>query len=398
MLQVEDAIGLILEAARAVAPFDQERVSLEEALDRVVAQDVHCRTDMPAHDYSAMDGYAFRLADLSSSDSRALPLCGHARTGHAVPPWTAGTCMRIFTGAHIPLGADTVIAQEDVSREGNLCVFRPPFRQGSHIRRAGEDLRAGDLAVGAGVRINPYVLGLLASVDRADVIVARRPRVVVVCTGDELRAPGFPEAGGLAESNSHALVALAARGGATSRRAPLVPDELGAMQQAIGQALQGSDLVVTVGGVSVGDHDLVRPALEGLGAEILFHKVAMRPGKPALFARCGSSLVLGLPGNPSSAMVVFSLLGVPLLRALQGDGQPLPSSRPARLKRAFAQKPGRRGYYPARISGDEVEVLENRASGASTSIAWANCFAVIDAASMELEVGSQVQVLSYGDF
>jgi molybdopterin molybdotransferase len=241
-------------------------------------------------------------------------------------------------------------------------------------------------------------LGLLASVERSEVTVSAKPHCTILCTGDELRAPGAPgPPGSLAESNSPALVAFIEAVGATAVRAPIVFDRLEEMKQALVSARDESNLIITVGGVSVGDHDLVAPALEALGAEIYFHKVRIKPGKPVLFGRLGNALVLGLPGNPSSAQVTFALFGGPLLRALSGSTQPIPKERWASLSHDFSQKPGRRGFYRARVDGDSVELFANQASGASTAMAWGNALAIVDEEQSELGAGTKVPILGYSD-
>jgi molybdopterin molybdotransferase len=194
------------------------------------------------------------------------------------------------------------------------------------------------------------------------------------------------------------LAALVETAGGIAVRAPLAKDEPDATREALATALASSDLLLTVGGVSVGDHDVVRPALEALGAHIDFWKVAMRPGKPLVLARHGRTLVLGLPGNPVSAQVTFALFGIPLLRALQGDRTPRPSVRRAHLTKAIRQRPGRRGFHRAILSGSDVSLLENQASGAVTAMAWANALVVVPAEVSELAAGQLVDVLAFADF
>ncbi len=342
-----------------------------------------------------MDGYAVSTSDFADGGVMTLPLRGECQTGHAPVPVERGSCVRIFTGAHIPPGADAVVMQENTTAADERITFSKAPRPGENIRRAGEDLSRGDEVLPPGVRLGGPQLGLLATVERSEVLVAPRPRVIILCTGDELRPAGNTlSRGNLAESNSVALTALAEQAGARVTVGPIVPDDREAMEEALRSAAKSADVVVTVGGVSVGDHDLVAPALEGIGAEIVFHKVKIKPGKPVLFAQLGERFVLGLPGNPSSAQVTFALFGFPLLRALQGDRRALPEPRSARLSGSFRQKPGRRGFYRGRLSGDDVEILGNQASGASTSIAWGNCLVVVGEDTELLDVGSRVSVFA----
>lgn len=390
----------MLHAVGSRQSFPVERVGLVQAAGRVLAEQVVSPVPVPGNDYSAMDGFAVNTSDFAREGEVTLPQKGICQTGHPVARLERGSCVRIFTGAHIPPGADAVVMQENTEREGDSIKFlstpsiKSP-RPGDHIRRAGEDLQVGDEVLPRGMRLFGYQLGLLASVERSEVLVAARPQVTILCTGDELRAPGNSfSSGNLAESNSVALAALIEQAGGRATVGPIVRDEKAAMVHALRAAHLAADVIVTVGGVSVGDHDVVVPALKEVGAEIVFHKVKIKPGKPILFARWGEKFVLGLPGNPSSAQVTFALFGFPLLRALQGDAQSLPELRNARLIEAFGQRPGRIGFYRGRLRGGEVEVLKNQSSGASTSIAWGNALVVIESDCERLEAGEQVCVMS----
>jgi len=398
MIGLDEALGLIAEQLGRTPPLGAERVSLWTARARVLAEDVHSPVDLPSADYSAMDGYALCASDLDASAGMTLPLLGHAQTGHPTLPLSPGVCVRIFTGAHIPPGADSVVMQENTTRDGDRVTFLKAPRPGENIRRKGEDVTRGAQILARGTRLFPHQLGLLASAERTEVVVTRRPRVTIVCTGDELRPFGSTFFGGqLAESNSIALCGLCQDAGAEVLVSPLVKDDLSSISQAIEQAWADADLVLTVGGVSVGDHDLVRPAVERVGGEIIFHKVAIKPGKPVLFARRGKQLLLGLPGNPASAMVVFSLLGVPLVRGLAADGRPQPRARTARLTHDYEHKPGRRSFYRALVVGDEVTVLSNQASGATTSMAWANALLEMSEHTVSYASGERVPVWAFVD-
>jgi molybdopterin molybdotransferase len=404
MIELSAALELLFQtvsraaAGRSSEPaLGVERVSLDQAAGRVLAEDVRAVVPVPRHDYSAMDGYAVHSADLAGSDPWSLPVVGECRTGHPTAAFRRGAAVRIFTGAAVPLGADAVVMQENTTADGDAVVVRQAVRPGENIRRAGEDLGAGDLALVRGTRLRGFQLGLLATVDRSEVLVARAPRVGVLCTGDELRPPGSPGAPGLAESNSVGLVALARGLGAQAAVAPLVADEPAATRRALEEAALAYDVVLTVGGVSVGDHDLVRPTLTELGAEMVFAKVAIRPGKPVLLARLGRSWILGLPGNPASALVTFAFLGAPLLRALQGDQEASPERRILRLAAPFRQGSGRLGLYRGRTRGGDVEILSNQASGASTAMAWGNCFVLVPADVRELGAGEAVEVVLHAE-
>ncbi len=395
MLDFDEALTRVIAAHTRLG---RERVPVWNARGRVLTDDLHATSPWPAFDHSAMDGYAVRAADFAGDGPWALPLVGESRTGHAEGEVTRGTTARIFTGAALPLGADSVVMQENVEADGGIIRFQKAPSLGENVRKRGEDLAAGALALAAGTRLSGYHVGLLAALDQAEVVVSRRPRVTILCTGDELRPPG--SAGGpnsIPDSNGVALAALVEEAGGLVVRAPLVKDEPRAMRDALSDALRQTDLLLTVGGVSVGDHDVVRPALEALGAKIDFWKVSMKPGKPLLLAQHESALVLGLPGNPVSAQVTFALFGIPLLRSMQGDWAARPTPRRARLSEALRQKPGRRGFYRAALRGDHVTPIKNQASGAVTAMAWANALVVVPETQSEVSAGEWVDVLAFAD-
>jgi molybdopterin molybdotransferase len=292
--------------------------------------------------------------------------------------------------------------QEDVARDGDHVTFRAAPPAGAHVRHAGEDLKEGELALDRGTRLGAFQLALAASLDYPEVTVSTRPRVSIVCTGDELRAPGEPSRpGSIAECNSIGLRALAEQAGAVVRVGPLVGDDREAARAAIEEGLRGADLLVTVGGVSVGDHDVVRPALERAGVELDFWKVAIKPGKPLALGRAGAARVLALPGNPASSMVTFALFGLPLLRTMQGDSRPIPFRLKAELDGAVTRKPGRLEFMRSQLVLHEgrvgVRTLSNQASGAVTSMAWADALAVIPADATSLPRGEIVDVLRLRD-
>jgi molybdopterin molybdotransferase len=399
MITLDEALAIVGARAAATVPLAAERVSLWSARGRVLAEDVHSAVDLPSADYSAMDGYALRVADFEGADQVTLRVLGECQTGHLSPALEGRGCLRIYTGAHLPMGADSVLMQEETMKSGDSVTLLRAPRVGENVRRRGEDVERGALLLSQGTRLLPHQLGLLASAERTEVSVVRRPRVSILCTGDELRPFGNPFYGGqLAESNSIALSGLAAEAGADVTVCPLVVDQLEAIKVRLQEATQTSDVVVTVGGVSVGDHDLVRPAIEAMGGRIIFHKVAIKPGKPVLLAEFKNSIILGLPGNPASAQVVFTLLGFPLLRGLARDKKAFCRSRSACMSHDFSHKPGRRSFYRALLEGDQVTVLSNQASGASTSMAWANALIDVDPAVSSFARDQRVPVWAFCDF
>ncbi|HMI85379.1 MAG TPA: molybdopterin molybdotransferase MoeA, partial [Polyangiaceae bacterium] len=298
--------------------------------------------------------------------------------------------------------ADAVVMQEDVVRDGDRATFKSAPDRGAHIRQLGEDLAAAAVALPAGVRLGAFQLALAASLDHPELVVAERPRVTVICTGDELRAPGEPpRPGTIAESNAIGLRLLAEQAGALVTIAPLVGDDLAATRAAVERGLAASDLLVTVGGVSVGDHDVVRPALEQAGVTLGFWKVAIKPGKPLALGRAGRVRVLSLPGNPASSMVTFVLFGLPLLRMMQGDRNPLPTLLRARLASRITRKPGRLEFLRSQLVMKDgaltVLPLSNQASGAVTSMAWSDALAVVPAEATSVAEGEMLDVLRVND-
>ncbi len=408
MLRFEEALARIL--ALGSPPLSSEVVPLEDAEGRVLGEDLTASADLPAFDYSSMDGYAVATGDLGAVDSRApirLPVRGESRTGVLPGPLTPGSAMRIFTGAAIPSGADAVVMQENVARDGDVAVIAARPRAGQNIRRRGEDLAAGAIAIPRGTRLRPAHLSLAGAVDRDHIAVSKRPVVTILATGDELRRPGTdPIPGSIPESNTVALRAMARRAGAQTRAHPYVRDDRAATERAFAAALEESDVLVTIGGVSVGDHDLVRPALEAVGVQLDFWRVAIKPGKPLAIGRLARSgkrdaIVVGLPGNPASAMITFALFGVALLRALQGDARPFPAFARARMTRAHAHDPGRLEFARATVSqadeGFSVTTLGNQASGAVTTMAQADALVCIPEDATGVGAGAEVDVLLMSD-
>jgi molybdopterin molybdotransferase len=407
MLRFEEALARILALGTPV--LSSEVVPLEDSEGRVLAEDLVASVDLPPFDYSAMDGYAVATRSLDDAGAAPfrLPVRGESRTGALPNPLEAGSTMRIFTGAAIPKGADAVVMQENVARDGDVAVLAQKPRPGQNVRRRGEDLAARSVAIARGTRLRPAHLSLAGALDRADVTVVKRPIVTILATGDELRRPGTDALPGtIPESNTLALRAMARRAGASTRAHPYVRDDRIATERAFAAALEVSDVVVTIGGVSVGDHDLVRPALEAVGVELDFWRVAIKPGKPLVigrFPRAGrrDAVVVGLPGNPASAMITFAVFGVALLRALQGDAKPFPTFSRARMTRAHAHDPGRLELARAVLSqadhGYAVTTLGNQASGAVTTMAQADALVCIPEDATGVGAGDEVDVLLMSD-
>src|SRR4051812_37102630 len=266
MLDFEQARLRILQQ---VKPLPSELVPVAEADGRVLAEDLVSNVDLPPFDYSAMDGYAVRAADFSGAGPWRFPVTLEQRAGGELQSLPAGAAARIFTGAQLPEGADSVIMQEDAERSADAVTFHAAPRRGNHVRHRGEDLAQGAVALAGGTRLNPFRLGLAAALDRAQLRVVRRPRVALLCTGDELRDAGSPaRAGSIPDSNGPSLAALARRSGAIVQCLPRTSDDFEQTRAAVRSALAQSDVLLTVGGVSVGDHDVVKKALEAESVNI----------------------------------------------------------------------------------------------------------------------------------
>lgn len=350
MISVEEARERILNPLR---PTPAEIVALAAAWGRVTASPVAARLTQPPADVSAMDGYALRAAD--GEAGRALTVIGAAPAGH---PFTgtigAGQAVRLFTGSVVPAGADSILLQEDATREGDSVRVNETVRPGRHIRRAGQDFATGDVVVPGGRRITARDVGLLAAANHPWVTVHRRPRIAVLATGDEIAMPGEPiPPGGIVSSNSHALGALVRSAGGDPVILPVAADTTAAVA-AVADAVAGMDMLVTTGGASVGDHDLVIAGLQTRGLQVDFWQIAMRPGKPLLFGQLGAVPVLGLPGNPVSAMVCATLFLLPALARLSGLPPAPPPVTTAFLGAAVAGNDRRADHLRATLIADEA--------------------------------------------
>jgi molybdopterin molybdotransferase len=388
---------LPLEEAQArllalVEPLPIERVDVASALGRYLAEPLLARRTNPGADLSAMDGYAVQSGNLAgpwkvTGESAA----GHPYGGTAGP----GEAIRISTGAVMPQGADAVILQEDIALDGDTIALtgEAPAPPGKHIRRQGMDFREADVLLPAGTRIGPPQVALAISGGHSHIAVRRRPRLAIVDSGDEL-AENFDSCGPhqVPASNGAMLMALAASVPCVAKRLGPVADHMDEIALVLARAEQ-ADLIVTSGGASVGDHDLIRPALEAWGAEIDFWRIAIKPGKPLLVARRGKTLVLGLPGNPVSSHVTAYLFMLPLLRALLGSAEPLP--RPFRTFLAAPLKPGgsRREFLRAQWDGERIAARSLQDSGALSSLAGSN--ALIDRAAGAPGTAAGEQVSAY---
>ncbi len=355
LLPVAEALEKIL--AAIPGPVAVEEIPITEGAGRTLAADLLARRTQPPFPASAMDGYAVRAADVATVPAR-LRLIGTSAAGHGFSGVLgAGEAVRIFTGAPVPEGADAILIQENADQEnaeaeGGTVTAREPVAAGRFMRRAGLDFHEGETLVRAGDTLDARRLALAASAGHAVLPVRRRPRVAVLATGDELVRPGEPAAWDqIVASNGLALAALSQEAGADVIDLGIVRDDLGALREAVGRARRaGADLLVTLGGASVGDHDLVQAALGAEGMELGFWRVALRPGKPLMHGRLGSMGVIGLPGNPVSSIVCGLLFVVPAIRALLGDPRAGEDrSEPATLGRDMPENDARQDYLRARL-------------------------------------------------
>jgi molybdopterin molybdotransferase len=381
-----------------------ERIALDRALGRVLAEDIVAHAPRPPFDYSAMDGYVLALDDIPAGDGPfTLRVVGESRTGGEIPARVEpGSACRIFTGAVIPARGDAVVMQEDVTRDGATATFAKRPRRGENIRRAGEDIAKGERALERGTRLGPNQIALLATLEHSRLTVARRPVVTILSTGDELREAGeIDRPGSVVDSNGPALAAWVSACGGEPRRVPFVRDDRAAVRAALESAMATSDLVLSIGGVSVGDHDVVKPALEDAGVTLDFWKVAIKPGKPLAVGHHGAKRFLGLPGNPASAILTFVLFGAPLLRAMQGDLAPTAPPLRARLSKDMKHATGRLEFARGRLRWDSngliAEPLAQQASGSVPSMAWADALVLLDPDRAEFAAGSEVTVMRFAD-
>ncbi|MGZ4269882.1 MAG: molybdopterin molybdotransferase MoeA [Solirubrobacteraceae bacterium] len=386
-LSIDEARAKVLAEVR---PLPAEDVGVADALDRVLAEDVRAAGDVPAFANSAMDGYAVRAGPAG----RRLHVAGESRAG--APAGAAvgdGEAFRISTGAAMPAGADAVLQVERVELDGDVVVLGDDVEPGRNVRPAGDDLRAGDLVLEAGTVLGPAEIGVAVGAGRAVLRCAAAPAVAVLTTGDELVEPGAPLAPGqLHDSNACTLAALVARAGGRLTGRGVVRDTAQSTREAIAAALVDADVLVLSGGVSVGPHDHVKPALAALGVREVFWRVALRPGRPTWFGVApDGTLVFGLPGNPVSAMVAFVLVTRPALAALQGAPAP-PRRLRARLAEPLPRHPDRDECVRVMLDGGLATSTGPQASHLLSSMLGAGGLAVVPAGEGELPAGAEVEI------
>jgi molybdopterin molybdotransferase len=402
LLTLDEALARVMAVVRPFGAEQADTVSTFDALGRVLVEGVRSALDVPPADNTSMDGYALRCADVASPGT-LLPISQRIPAGVVGAPLQAGTAARIFTGAQVPAGADAVVMQELCDVQGDAVRVNTVPTSGQWIRRRGEDVQRGAEVLAAGVRLTPQALGLAAAVGAASLRVARRPRVALFSTGDELVMPGEPlKPGAIYNSNRYTLRGLIQALGCECRDLGIVPDRLDATRAALREAAEGNDLIVTSGGVSVGEEDHLRPAVQAEGRLDLW-QVAIKPGKPLAFGevRCSdasAALFIGLPGNPVSSFITFLLVVRPVLLRLQGAADLAPRGIKMRADFDWPRPDKRREFLRVRRNDrGGLDLFPNQSSGVLTSAVWAD--GVVDTpAGQPIVAGEAVTYLPFSEW
>lgn len=396
-LSIEQAKENMSAAIQPIQGF--ERLSVRHALNRILAEDVIATFATPPYDNSGMDGYAFRSEDAQGKNSITLKLVGASLAGHPFEgELSTGEAVRITTGAKVPAGADTVVMQEETEKpdDKSISILQIPAVD-SHIRHVGEDLNTGDVILTAGKKLSPTDLAYLASQGVAEVTVKRKVRAAFFSTGDELRSLGeILEEGQIYDSNRYSLYGLLKNLGIEIIDMGVIKDDREAVENAFIQAADNADIVITSGGVSVGDADYVKETLEKLGA-VDFWKISMKPGKPLAFGLINGSLFFGLPGNPVSVIATFYQIVQPAIQKLLGQEMSSPLIVKAKTTEFLKKHPGRTDFQRGILSNDEngdlvVKMAGSQGSHILTAMSYANCFIVLDKESGNIEAGEEVKV------
>ncbi len=390
MLSVSEAISQLVASAKPAAAM--ESLSVLDSRGRVLALDICAAVDVPPADNSAMDGYAFCYAE-AAANQFTLPLSQRIAAGSAPEPLAANTVARIFTGAEIPAGADTVAMQENCIENNGIVKLDAGVKAQGNVRPRGQDIPAGQIILTAGTKIRAQEMGLLSSIGIAVVEVFKPLRVAIFSTGDELVEPGIPlKSGQIYNSNRATLIGLIQSLGMTPVDLGTVADSPQATDAVLVKAAEMGDIIISAGGVSVGEEDYVKDAVARAG-ELDFWKVAIKPGKPLAFGQVANKPFIGLPGNPASVFVTFMILARPFLLASQGLVELAPKFLKAQAQFVKSGE-GREVYLRARLEDGSVEIYANQSSGVLASACWGDVF-VRQASGQSIEVGDLVDVLPY---
>jgi molybdopterin molybdotransferase len=393
LARIDERIGRVVE---------EESVPLAEAAGRVLARDLVAARDVPPHANSAVDGYAFAHADLRPEGETILPVGGRAAAGHPLGrPLRPGEAVRIFTGAPMPQGADTVMMQEDCVLAGDHVRLKPGIRKGANRRHAGEDVAAGALALAAGRRLRPGDLGLAAALGCAALPVFRRLRAALLSTGDEIREPGTElPPGAVYDANRFMLRALLEGLGCQVSDLGICPDRAAGLADRLAASAARHDLIVTSGGVSTGEEDHVKPVVERLGS-LHFWRLAIKPGRPVALGQVEGVPLIGLPGNPVAVFVTFAVIARPLILKLAGAAAAPPRTVPVAADFGYRKKPGRREYLRARLErrGAALVAVKHPKDGAGilSSIVHSDGLVVLDEATSDIAAGDMVEFLPFSE-
>jgi molybdopterin molybdotransferase len=399
LLSVEDAVAALLSEARPLA--DLERIQLMQAGGRVLAEELRSPIDVPGFDNSAMDGYALHTSDIERAQSDGLVIAQRIPAGSTGTELQAGTAARIFTGAPLPAGADTVVMQEICRVEGDRVILEKPVTAGANIRPRGNDIRCGNTVLESGTVLQAAHLGLAASVGISEVSVYRHLKVAIFSTGDELVMPGQPLAAGqIYNSNRYQLSALLQAQGCEVIDLGSIADDFETTRRTLLDAAELADVVITTGGVSVGEEDYIKTALQAVG-ELTLWRIRMKPGKPLAFGRVGAVPFIGLPGNPVSTFVTFLLFARPFIQFTQGRTQTTPPSWPVQAGFDYQSKQ-RREYVRVRLNHDPAglpvaETYPRQGSDVLSSVVWADGLVEIPEAT-RVSAGDTVRFLPFSEW
>lgn len=400
LLSVDEALARIKERVAAVV--ETETVPLRAAHGRVLAHDLVAAINLPPHANSAVDGYAVAHSDLALDRDTMLPVSGRAAAGHPLERSARrGEAIRIFTGAPMPEGTDTVMMQEDCIVENGRVRLKPGIRKGVNRRHAGEDVTEGAIALAAGQRLSPADLGLAAALGYSQLPVFRRLRIALLSTGDEVSDPGAPlPPGAIYDANRFILAALLGRLGCAVTDLGIRPDRELALADTLAAASAEHDLIITSGGVSTGEEDHVKAAIEGLGS-LHFWRLAIKPGRPVALGQIGAVPLIGLPGNPVAAVVTFIVLARPLILRLGGARAAAPRLFPVKAGFTYRKKPGRREYVRASLQREEDTMIAVKfpkdGAGILSSIVHSEGLVVLDEMTRDLAVGATVDFLPFAE-
>ena len=401
LMPLDEALAMLAERIGPVA--ETERLPLAEAGGRLLAENVMAAVDVPPHDNSAVDGYAVFFDDLDPDGETRLPVTGRVAAGHPLGRAAVrGEAIRIFTGAPMPEGPDTVMMQEDCREDGGHVVVMPGIKQGANHRHAGEDVHKGDVVLRRGRRLKPQDIGLAAAVGRSELAVYEPIRVAVFSTGDEVRDPGQPlPDGAIYDANRYTLMSAVAQLGCRVSDLGILPDDEAVIGKALTKAAESHDLLLTSGGVSVGEEDHLRAAAEA-GGKLHFWRLAIKPGRPVAMGQIGRTPIVGLPGNPGAVLVTFLLIARPILLRLAGMEDVTAHRFAVRAGFDHKKKPGRREFVRARLIAAEdgaVVVLKHGTSGAGILSSLVEADGLVDLAPdlTYLKSGSSVDFLPFSE-